>query len=1103
MKNFLCLFLSLCMIASNQLQAQNKKQQAISVDQIKNYDQLKASGQLEKLYPQFAAPRQESRPVQKTETPRFGLIKSSHGTMELPSLSSTACQSCFEPVDPLLDTIVAFTIGAAPDFRNDDGSTVQMGLPFNFCFYGDTFNYFWVNNNGNVSFNNAVGTYSASGFPDPTAVMVAPFWGDVDTRNGNSGLVYIRRTPHYVKIKWDHVGYFNSQADKVNNFQLIISDGTDPIVPDGNNVRFCYGDMQWTTGSASQGVNGFGGVPATVGANRGNGSDFIQFGRFDHPGTDYDGPASTTNPDGISWLDYQTFTFSTCFANNVAPIITGLGLCDTLTVCSYDTANINIGFLAPEANQSTTITSNADTIPGITVVSNTPGNNASIQLQIVGSPSNIGYHTVTITGTDDGSPAASTSATLIIHVIDFAATASHTDAACNTSNGTIVLHGISAGSNFEYSINGGTTFQTDTLFSNLAGGYYNCIVRVPGGCSFDTTIFVFQPSSFAPPPGNSSPACVGTSVNLTVPTIAGATYSWTGPNGFTSTTQNPVLNNIASADTGLYCVTLVTNGCAGTPNCTRVSINIPQVNAGSDQSICGNDTIQLNATYSGTSIGASWSGGQGTFFGAGSASTGYVPSISEQAGDTLFLVATSQENGTCQPARDTMRVIITPAPIVVLNGSFVTVCAGTPVNFGAAVAGSATGGTWSNGNGTFSPSTTALTGTYTPSAAEVGAGQVNLVFTSNTAACGFDRDTIRVTIRQNPTGFLTHNPIIGVGSTRCAPNDSTVTLTLSGFAPWNIGLNGPNGHLNIFVPSSPYVLNLSTAGSYTLDSITDANTCRVTGNLSSVLVTRVEIGASAAHTVEWCDLQNARASVAPSLNGVPGGPFRYTWRDLSNNLQVGGNNDTLFAVGSGSYQVTITDSLNGCRFLDTVQIASILPFTAGIAADTTVGAVPLTVVFSNTTTLNDPLVSGLTYIWDFGNGASATTNSLGATATYTFNSDSLYTVILTAKLSNTCMDTAAILIKPEFPPNVNPPNVFTPGNGDNLNELFRINPLGIRTFTCQVFDRWGREVYKWNDPANGWDGKNADSGVYYYVMNYETKTGTELKTLTGFIQLLR
>ncbi|MDZ7606679.1 MAG: hypothetical protein U5K79_14065 [Cyclobacteriaceae bacterium] len=38
--------------------------------------------------------------------------------------------------------------------------------------------------------------------------------------------------------------------------------------------------------------------------------------------------------------------------------------------------------------------------------------------------------------------------------------------------------------------------------------------------------------------------------------MVGATYAWTGPNGFSSNLQNPVINSIIAADAGVYSVTV-------------------------------------------------------------------------------------------------------------------------------------------------------------------------------------------------------------------------------------------------------------------------------------------------------------------------------------------------------------------------------------------------------------------------------------------------------------------------------------------------------------------------------------------------------------------
>jgi len=191
---------------------------------------------------------------------------------------------------------------------NDDSSSSLIALPFDFDFYGSMQTDFYINNNGNISFGNRYGTYSSTGFPINGYPLLAGFWADVDTRPASGGDVWYKIEDHRVTVIWDAVGYFSNGTDKLNTFEIIFSDGTDPLIGIGNNVAFSYGDMQWTTGSASGGTDGFGGTPATVGINKGDGENYAQIGRFDHEGTDYDGPHGAYA--GVSWLDNQLFTFS-------------------------------------------------------------------------------------------------------------------------------------------------------------------------------------------------------------------------------------------------------------------------------------------------------------------------------------------------------------------------------------------------------------------------------------------------------------------------------------------------------------------------------------------------------------------------------------------------------------------------------------------------------------------------------------------------------------------------------------------------------------------------------------------------------------------------
>lgn len=180
--------------------------------------------------------------------------------------------------------------------RNDDGSSANIPLPdgFDYCFYGVERTSLFINNNGNITFGAAFGTFTPAGFPIGTA-MVAPFWADVDTRNAATGgrpsnQVYYQ---HFANgagpaddvfvITWDNVGYFANHNDLRNTFQVALANDENYFGL-GFNTLFSYGDMEWTTGDASQGVGGFGpaSTAATIGINEGTSSQnrFDQYGRY-------------------------------------------------------------------------------------------------------------------------------------------------------------------------------------------------------------------------------------------------------------------------------------------------------------------------------------------------------------------------------------------------------------------------------------------------------------------------------------------------------------------------------------------------------------------------------------------------------------------------------------------------------------------------------------------------------------------------------------------------------------------------------------------------------------------------------------------------------
>lgn len=334
------------------------------------------------------------------------------------SAQSTTC-NCMIPLDTTF-SVVPFNLSTPPDYRNDDFSSTAIAIPFSFDFFGTMYNSIYINNNGNISFGGGYGTFTAYPFPDSMFSMIAPFWADVDTRDSTSGLVYYKITPTAVIIRWDSVGYYSMHSDKRNTFQLIITDGIDTILPANTNVSFCYGDMQWTTGDASMGANGFGGTPSTTGVNEGNGVDYFQSTQSVDSTSNFDGPYGAV--DGISWLDDLEMTFNTALTGNVPPLVMNNLICDTIDIYTGDTIRItaidSIEFefygITPEITQNLTMVITTNAPIGALNTQQTLNTGTGLTFHCVFDACNLspGSYWVTATATDNGTPAMTSSSTV-------------------------------------------------------------------------------------------------------------------------------------------------------------------------------------------------------------------------------------------------------------------------------------------------------------------------------------------------------------------------------------------------------------------------------------------------------------------------------------------------------------------------------------------------------------------------------------------------------------------------------------------------------------------------------------------------------------------
>jgi len=237
------------------------------------------------------------------------------------------------------------------------------------------------------------------------------------------------------------------------------------------------------------------------------------------------------------------------------------------------------------------------------------------------------------------------------------------------------------------------------------------------------------------------------------------------------------------------------------------------------------------------------------------------------------------------------------------------------------------------------------------------------------------------------------------------------------------------------------------------------------------------------------------------------------------------------------YTIEVTDRFN-CLATADVQYISIVtkasfeyqPEDQGKYNDPKKPEAPLTVTFTNTSENGD----ADKYEWYFFKDlqkikdeekAGTFKDSIqdiiySVNPVYTYESTGRYMVKLVSKKVSefsTCTDTFYmkdyIVIDSSF---IEAPNVFTPGNGDDVNNTFAIKFISMKSLKVTIFNRWGKVLHVWeNNNIPGfsktitesiWDGKvggkYASPGVYYYVVDGIGRDGKRRKT-SGFVHLFR
>ena len=168
------------------------------------------------------------------------------------------CISSLMSTDSLAAAIVQGQFNSGTLGPNDDGSTPLTPLGFSINFFGVNKNAIYINNNGNITLDQPLSTYTPFGLTGTQQQIIAPFFADVDTRNNSSPVTYgpgsFLGRPAF-GVNWIDVNCFESRrATPIgrNSFQLILVDRSD--IGNGDfDIIFNYDQILWETGTSSGG----------------------------------------------------------------------------------------------------------------------------------------------------------------------------------------------------------------------------------------------------------------------------------------------------------------------------------------------------------------------------------------------------------------------------------------------------------------------------------------------------------------------------------------------------------------------------------------------------------------------------------------------------------------------------------------------------------------------------------------------------------------------------------------------------------------------------------------------------------------------------------
>ncbi len=642
---------------------------------------------------------------------------------------------------------------------------------------------------------------------------------------------------------------------------------------------------------------------------------FTPFDRYPLSGENIVSTSLYTQPNAS-----PTYFYKSSPGNSISGIAPGtyyILVESSITPCSVASFSDAITFSDPTAlSASGSVTSNYNgsqiscptSTNGIVTVSGSGGTGAlqyrlgSGTYQTSNVFSGLGAGTYTIGVKDNNGCTLSSSPTVPITPPNAVtvSSSSKTDALCNGGKGSITINGsggVGGGiaSNYQYSKDNGSNYQTSSVFPNLLAGTYQMVVKDLNGCaSAFSSIGISEPLIITYSTISiTHPHCVGASATTGLISISGVSGGVGGYNWEIFNLSNvrispplpasppPPVASTHSVSAGTYYAKITdANGCS--VNSSQFTVNAPisasysSVNAScatvSDGSLTitaptggtssytysiNNGAFGAGNTFAGLSTGATYilkvKDGNGCIFTINNAVVGLRPAITGTASQTAFISCNGQTTAN-----------VSLAPV---NGT-------EPYTY-----------SWSNGT-----TDQNLTG--------VGAGSYTVTITDSKPCTG----SASITILQPAALTVT-------------PSASNISCKGGSNGAINLVVTGGTGIKTFAWSNSATTQNLSglATGTYSV-TVTDANGC--VNNSTSVTITEPTSNVTVALQSK-SDVTCFGTSNGVILVTASGGTGAFTYSKDGTNFQAGAN---FTGLAPGNYTITAKDANNCTQVTSSIGI---------------------------------------------------------------------------------------------------------------------------------------------------------------------------------------